>query len=770
MGLTTSYSKAENDLQLKKIKQLFGSGIHEKPLGISDPAPIENGGYVLKDVGNYSFGTTVSGKYNIGFLSVDGWEIISVDMPEGLEFNRNSIVGKNIANPEKRVVGKYINWDNGLIQDNVNYDAFVEIPIEGDADYYLNTSMLHFAWLDVNKVFISGQNLGGAISTVKSPLNAKYFSFSVPTAYTDVQLEKGAFGTSYEVYGIKETIIIPKLKVSVDETDFIKKEVFNGKNRFNKDNIVNGYFVNVFNGNLNSNANYVASDYCNVEGLSKITLTTLIHIAFYSENKGYISGREYGGDTIDVPNGAVWCRVSLSTNLVPIFQLEKGESKTDYEGFITPYEGLVIEGLFVEPKAENPENKCSIITPAVMYCASGRQLNIYFDSAIYAPVADSLSNYLISVSSPKGKFLQNKLRVNPVDDFNYNIKIEDKYGLSKSKSLAILTASVNSGNGQTRKILTIGDSTVNAGETLNEIKRFFDNDVMNVQFLGTRNSYVNHEGRGGWTVNDYATSGRVLFKFNYASGNVSKDSVYSVNGSQYTITEVNVGYFSAQKTSGTNNPTSSGTLTKVSGIGDTSITFTSFELIDGNPFWNYGTQKFDLQKYLSDTGQSMGNNDWVFFQLGINDLFSAALGNNMLGKIGQMKTQLNSMISEIHTYNPNIRIGIIQTIPPAISQDATGNLLNSGYYNLEYYVKTGLVPWWNELLEMYDNTTSRNSRVYLIGATSIIDRVNNFPTVTEALDSHNNTQVKVQNNDVHPDVPGYRQIADAYIGVIKYFG
>lgn len=176
--------------------------------------------------------------------------------------------------------------------------------------------------------------------------------------------------------------------------------------------------------------------------------------------------------------------------------------------------------------------------------------------------------------------------------------------------------------------------------------------------------------------------------------------------------------------------------------------------------------------YLTNTNQTLTDNDWVIIQLGINDLFGAALGNefNVEARISQMKSQLSTMISKIHAYNPNIRIGIVQTIPPAISQDATGNLLNSSFYSLEYYVKKGLVRWWDEIIKIYDNSTSRNSRIYILSATVIIDRVNNFPTIVENIDSHNTNQISVQNNDVHPDESGYKQISDVYIGILKCFG
>ncbi|AYZ12877.1 hypothetical protein EGY05_13505 [Chryseobacterium arthrosphaerae] len=686
------------------------------------------------------------------------------------------ITGKNIANPAKKQSGKYVNWETGTIDPNPAYQSFVKLPVNSDTDYYFPV-LFHIAWYDVSGSFISGSNVGGANTSLKSPAGAKFVSASFSVNATDIQIEKGTEGTPFVPYTEVQRIVIDKLSVNPSQTSFIKEKMVYGKNRFDKSKTTAGKYVNAFSGNLDANANYEASDFCDVSGLNKITLTSLIHIAFYTNDKTYISGREYGGDTIEVPTNAVWCRTSVFSNgMKETFQIETGENKTAYESFKAPVNGLVIDNLIVEGSmTPNPDTgiKSSIITPSVMYWMSGRQMNVYFDSAIYHPIADHKNNYYTSVFAYRGKFLQDKFRVVPTEDFNFKLKIENSKGQVKEKTTDVLVALVTFGNGVTRKILIIGDSTVNAGVTAKAIKDFFDLDVMKVTFLGTRETNgVKHEGRGGWTFNDYATVGRVFFKFNYPSGNVSKNSIYSVNGSEYTISEVNSGYFSAQKTSGTNNPPAAGTLTKVSGSGDATINYTSFELIDGNPFWNYTTSKFDLGKYLTDSGQTMGANDWVFIQLGINDLFGAALPDNALNvqaRVSEMKTQLASMISEIQTYNSNIRIGILQTIPPAITQDATGNLLNSGFYCLEYYVKKGLVVWWNELLKTYDTAASRNNKVYLLGTTSIIDRVNNFPTITENLDSYNTTQVKVNNNDVHPDDAGYKQMADIYIGAIKYF-
>ncbi|MCU7615677.1 fibronectin type III domain-containing protein [Chryseobacterium sp. PBS4-4] len=105
MGLTTSYSKTETDVKLQRLQMLFGSGLHEKPLKISDPVPTQIGGYILAEIGDYAFGTTEVNKWNVGFLSSGGWEIISVEISatnnsnnsEFTEFN-NLWSGNNFLN------------------------------------------------------------------------------------------------------------------------------------------------------------------------------------------------------------------------------------------------------------------------------------------------------------------------------------------------------------------------------------------------------------------------------------------------------------------------------------------------------------------------------------------------------------------------------------------------------------------------------------------------------------------------------------------------
>lgn len=98
MGLSTSYSKAETDIKLTRIKQAFGSGINPKPLKIGDPIPTEYGGYILADLGDYGFGIAEPDKWNVAFLSAVGWEIVDVPLNLNLDIPGGAASYESVQN------------------------------------------------------------------------------------------------------------------------------------------------------------------------------------------------------------------------------------------------------------------------------------------------------------------------------------------------------------------------------------------------------------------------------------------------------------------------------------------------------------------------------------------------------------------------------------------------------------------------------------------------------------------------------------------------
>ena len=250
--------------------------------------------------------------------------------------------------------------------------------------------------------------------------------------------------------------------------------------------------------------------------------------------------------------------------------------------------------------------------------------------------------------------------------------------------------------------------------------------------MGTRGDVgKKHEGRSGWKYSDYAGNYRKLTKV-IISGitNVPTfGSTYSNNGSTWLCQEVNVnagtGYLKFEKIGGVNEMLTSGTLLKISGSGDSSVNYNGASIDEGNPFYNPTTLTFDIQHYLTQTNQTLGNGDWVFFQLGINDVFSIQTVSEAKDKVDSIMTDINSFISNIHAFNSNIRIGFSITIPPA-NQDGFGANYGLGQLS-ELYKKTGLLELQSRLIETFDNDTSRANNIFLISSHANIDMFYNIP-------------------------------------------
>ena len=115
-----------------------------------------------------------------------------------------------------------------------------------------------------------------------------------------------------------------------------------GKNKFNKNTVTDNYLINKNDGTLNANASYCVSDYIDVQGISKITLTNfnVYYSAFYDKDKKFLSSSE-STSTINVPNNAKYFRSSLLKTNKDIAQLEEGTIATPY----VPYNSLEIKDI-----------------------------------------------------------------------------------------------------------------------------------------------------------------------------------------------------------------------------------------------------------------------------------------------------------------------------------------------------------------------------------------------------------------------------------------
>ena len=159
-------------------------------------------------------------------------------------------------------------------------------------------------------------------------------------------------GTTWSL--VSTEILIDVENITPSQTTFAKEVILYGKNRFNKNAVTTDFYVNAFTGALNANSNYVASDWIFVGDLQGQNITfspLLIHVAFYAKKNetSFISGREYGGNTIQVPQGANWLRCSVfKTSIIDSYQIEVGETTTVYKNYQEPKKEIIIPFLKIE--------------------------------------------------------------------------------------------------------------------------------------------------------------------------------------------------------------------------------------------------------------------------------------------------------------------------------------------------------------------------------------------------------------------------------------
>lgn len=119
-----------------------------------------------------------------------------------------------------------------------------------------------------------------------------------------------------------------------------EQEQYEGYNIFNKDTVVNNRYINATTGEMLELSGTSASDYINIEGIENLIMSgdTFMRTnggAFYNSNKEYISGfrTQQIYDGINVPSGSFYVRVTTTTELLDVIQIEKGTTRHDYEPY-----------------------------------------------------------------------------------------------------------------------------------------------------------------------------------------------------------------------------------------------------------------------------------------------------------------------------------------------------------------------------------------------------------------------------------------------------
>lgn len=174
---------------------------------------------------------------------------------------------------------------------------------------------------------------------------------------------------------------------------------------------------------------------------------------------------------------------------VGLLQFNEGEYLLPYE----PY-GYKFKDSIKVPK---------INLPAKLYALVDEEFNIYFDNILEY----DYKNYHIRVICSEGSQLDRCYRLTPTTsgEIDITIQLYDKYeSFITQKTSKVIKSTKTQGDGVTKSVLILGDSTTANGKTVSKLIDNFEDDSMNITMLGTiGDSNVKHEGRSGWTYAMY---------------------------------------------------------------------------------------------------------------------------------------------------------------------------------------------------------------------------------------------------------------------------
>lgn len=156
-----------------------------------------------------------------------------------------------------------------------------------------------------------------------------------------------------------------------------------------------------------------------------------------------------------------------------------------------------------------------LVMPPYIFGVQGRECNVYFDNLHLAAAGDYLHD--VTSASTTGTQQQERWTWTPsgaLTSGSVVVGVNDKRTGTAlvTKTSNQRAAASTAGTGLTKKVIVVGDSLVAAGVITQTMLDISAGDAMHATMLGTLGTAPNqHEGRGGWTVSTYVTTGSPFY-------------------------------------------------------------------------------------------------------------------------------------------------------------------------------------------------------------------------------------------------------------------
>lgn len=442
----------------------------------------------------------------------------------------------------------------------------------------------------------------------------------------------------------------------------------------------------------------------------------------------------------------------------------------------------LIEGKKAEivSDAEASIEAVEVQLPSKIVAVVGDTLQVFYRSIVKA--VDSYA-YDVVARCAKGRSLRRFFEYIPsVSDVGTNtltVNVYNRKGIkvgTASTQLVTVAAPV-SPSSQVNAFI-FGDSLTDGGKWPCEALRRLTNNnsvdsiagkgLSNIAFCGSKtNTYnsttVHYFGAGGWNWDRYISAGTPRYRV-FVSGVTSAqvNATYTNNSVTFTIEEVNITEGEGSLLlSGSGAPSASGTLTKASGNGDATISFSSYETDSANPLWDDANNKMSFIPYVEENGS--GQIDVVYVLLSWNG--KSAWADYTVENLGQAKTFLR----KLHSEYPNAKAKVLGIQMPSSQSGLGYNYGASGAYPDWYGLY--MAAWsYNKSLEELCELEEFAEYCEYVDVASQFDSEYNMQGAMKKVNTRNSTTVYEHTNGVHPDTTGYYQIGDVvYRNFVKEF-
>lgn len=548
-------------------------------------------------------------------------------------------------------------------------------------------------------------------------------------------------------------------------------------------NIQNGTVLKT--GTINVGVNFAPVRF-DLEEEITVPLNNVIAVYFTSAYELKILGKN--GQSIDTFSGSLkvmyggsattnWTEPTSSSYVAvrPICLYEKNSGCTDK-----------VLGLIEDKKPEIvSETEASIEAvevqlPSKIVAVVGDTLQVFYRSIVKAvdPYA-----YDVVARCAKGRALRRFFEYTPsasdvgTNTLTFNIYNRNGIKVGTASTQLVTVAAPVSPSSQVNAFI-FGDSLTDGGKWPCEALRRLTNNnsvdsiagkgLSNIAFCGSKtNTYnsttVHYFGAGGWNWDRYVSAGTPRYRV-FVSGvtTAQVNATYTNNSVTFTILEVNITEGDGSLLlSGSGAPSASGTLTKASGNGDATISFSSFETDSANPLWDDTNNKMTFIPYVEENGS--GQMDVVYVLLSWNG--KSAWSDYTVENLGYAKIFLR----KLHSEYPNAKAKLLGIQMPSSQSGLGNNYGASGVYPDWYGLY--MAAWsYNRSLEELCELEEFAEFCEYVDVASQFDSEYNMQGAMKKVNVRNSTTIYEHTNGVHPDTTGYYQIGDVvYRNFVKEF-